>query len=118
MDEAIELHGEAATQVPEGPPYYLFGSSVACRAALTSAGFDPQTFRFETVIVNWQVPTVSYWFEAEKDASVRTAALLAHQPAPRLQKIREHMENETRKFAWGNGYSIPFGAHLVVAGKT
>ena len=117
LDEAVERYGKKDIDIPEGPPYYLYGNADACRSALTQRGYAPDSFRLETVTVHWRVPTVSYWFEAERDASVRTAALLNNQPEENLQKIRRHVESETRQFASAGGYSIPFAAHLICAAK-
>src|SRR5262249_17438970 len=117
MDEALELYGVRDISLPDGPPYYLYSNAEMCRKAMASAGFDAGTFRFETFAVKWDVPTIGYWFEAERDAGVRTAALLARQTPDRLAKIRKHMEDHTRRFVNGKSFSIPFAAHIVIARK-
>jgi len=59
------------------------------------------------------VPSPSFLFESELNAGVRTAALLAAQTPEALEKISQHMSNAVRGYEKGDGYAIPFAAHVI-----
>jgi len=99
--------------VPQGPDYFAYSQPRACQAVLTKAGFDPYTFKFETVFSEWLVPSANFLFESELNAGVRTAALLAAQTPEALEKISQHISNAVRGYQKGDGYAIPFAAHVV-----
>jgi hypothetical protein len=80
---------------------------------LTKAGFDPSTFGFETVFAEWLAPNPDFLFESELNAGVRTAALLRAQTPETLEKISQHMAHAVRRYEKGDGYAIPFAAHVV-----
>jgi len=61
------------------PSKFLYANKQECRKALERDGFHGESIIFETHLVEWDVPTPRYLFEAERDAGVRTAGLLAHQ---------------------------------------
>jgi ubiquinone/menaquinone biosynthesis C-methylase UbiE len=118
VNDAIEAHADLDVGLPEGPPHYLYGEREECRKVLEQAGFDGNSMSYETRMVEWHVPTASYFFEAERDAGVRTAGLLAHQSPQRLQAIRIAIENEMRRYARGNEFVLPMAAHVVVVAKS
>jgi hypothetical protein len=80
-------------------------------------GFDSSSMSYETRSVDWHIPTARYLFEAERDAGVRTAGLLARQSPERLSAICMAIEDEVSRYARGNEFVIPMAAHLVVAAK-
>jgi hypothetical protein len=73
---------------------------------------------YETRLVEWHVPTARYFFEAERDAGVRTAGRLARQPPERLSAICRAIENGVRRYARGNEFVIPMAAHIIVVSKS
>jgi len=75
------------------------------------------SFNFETHLVEWDVPTPRYLFEAERDAGVRTAGLLARQASDRLEEIMRAIEAGVRRYTKGDRFAIPMAAHIVVASK-
>ncbi len=75
------------------------------------------SFNFETHLVEWDVPTPRYLFEAERDAGVRTAGLLARQASDRLEAIMRAIGAGVRRYAKGDRFAIPMAAHIVVASK-
>ena len=117
VNDAIEAYADLDVGLPEGPPRYLFGQSEGCRNVLEQAGFDGDSMSYETHGVEWHLPTASYFFEAERDAGVRTAGLLARQSPERLDAIRIAIENGMRQYAKGNEFVLPMTAHIVVAAK-
>jgi SAM-dependent methyltransferase len=117
VNDAMEAHADLNVQVPEGPPRYLYDQKEECRAGLEKAGFDGHSMIYQTRSVEWHLPTARYFFEAERDAGVRTAGLLARQSPERLNAIRTAIENGVSRYARGNGFVIPMAAHVVVVSK-
>jgi ubiquinone/menaquinone biosynthesis C-methylase UbiE len=117
VNDAIEAHADLNVQLPEGPPRYLYDQEEECRAVLENAGFDGHSMTYQTRSVEWRLPTAHYFFEAERDAGVRTAGLLARQSPETLKSIRTAIENGVRRYAKGNEFVIPMAAHVVVASK-
>lgn len=115
--DAIDKHADLTVELPPGPPYYLFTCSEECRKILEQIGFEGGSLRFRTETVKWTIPTAGYLFEAERDAGVRTAGLLAGQSPTRLKAISLAIEEGVRRHADGGKFSIPMAAHLVTVAK-
>jgi len=118
VNDAIEAHADVDVGLPEGPPRYLYGEREECRKVLEEAGFDGNSMSYETRTVEWHLPRASYFFEAELDAGVRTAGLLARQSPQKLEAIRIAIENEMQRYARGNEFVLPMTAHVVVVAKS
>jgi SAM-dependent methyltransferase len=118
VNDAIEAHADLDIGLPEGPPHYLYGEREECRKVLECAGFDGNSMSYQTHAVEWQLPTAAYFFEAERDAGVRTAGLLARQSPENLEAIRIAIENEIQRYARGNEFILPMAAHIVVVVKS
>src|SRR5260221_6261522 len=117
MNDAIEAHADKSIKLPEGPPYFLYADKNECRRVLASIGFSENSMTFETVCVDWQVPTAGFYFEAEQTAGVRVAALLAQQSADRQAAIRAEVEKRVKGYAKKGGFVIPMAGYVVTAGK-
>jgi SAM-dependent methyltransferase len=117
VNDAIEAHAELDVGLPEGPPHYLFGEREECRKVMEQAGFDGNSMSYETRTVEWHLPRAPYFFEAERDAGVRTAGLLARQSPQKLEAIRIAIENEMQGYARGNEFVLPMTAHVVAVSK-
>jgi ubiquinone/menaquinone biosynthesis C-methylase UbiE len=117
VNDAIEAHGDPNVEMPEGPSKFLYADRQECRKILERNGFDSQSMIFETHSVEWNVPTLQYLFEAERDAGVRTAGLLARQSSDRLDEIRRAIEDGVLPYAKSDGFAIPMAAHVIVASK-
>ena len=117
VNDAIEAHARLDVGLPEGPPKYLHGEPEECRQVLERAGFDGSSMTYKTRSVEWQLPDAGYLFEAERNAGVRTAGLLARQMPEALEAIRVAMENGIKQFARGEHFILPMAAHVVVASK-
>jgi ubiquinone/menaquinone biosynthesis C-methylase UbiE len=117
VNDAIEAHADLNVDVPEGPSKFLYANKQECRKALKRDGFHGESIIFETHLVEWDVPTPRYLFEAERDAGVRTAGLLAHQASDELDAIKRAIEVRVRRYAKGDRFAIPMAAHIVVASK-
>jgi hypothetical protein len=95
----------------------LFESPEAFRSALVRAGFDADSMSFKVHRIEWEVPTADFVFEAELNAGVRTAGLLAAQTPAALSAIRSAMSQGVRPYARGGGFAIPKAAYVVAASK-
>ena len=117
VNDAIEAHANLDVGLPEGPPHYLYGEREECRQVLQESGFDGNSMTYETRSVEWHLASPRYFFEAERDAGVRIAGLLARQSPARLNAIRMAIENGVRQYARGNEVVLPMAAHVVVVSK-
>ena len=63
--------------------------------------------------LNGSLPDAGYYFEAERNAGVRTAGILARQSPETLEKIRVAIENGIKQYARGNEFVLPMAAHVM-----
>lgn len=113
VNDAIEAHADLNVQLPAGPASHLFSDEAECRKVLQRVGFDAASMIYETCLVEWDVPTSQFLFEAERDAGVRTAGLLARQTSQRLDAIMRAIEDGVRRYAKGESFAIPMAAHII-----
>ena len=118
IDDAIQAHGDLEVDLPAGPPHYLFSGRNEFRRAVERAGFNGASMIFKLHTIQWNVPTPRYPFEAERDAGVRTAGLLARQTSGKLRAIQLAIEKSVRRYAKGDGFSIPKAAYVIAVTKT
>jgi hypothetical protein len=88
-----------------------------CRKILEEVGFDGNSLRFQSKVVEWKIPSARYLFEAERDAGVRTAGPLARQSAARLKAISQPIEKGVRRSMRAGEFSVPMAANLVTISK-
>src|SRR5437588_807503 len=117
VDDAIQAHANLDVDLPPGPPFYLFETENGFRDALQRAGFDGASMTFKVHNVEWQVPTARFVFDAERNAGVRTAGLLARQTPEALRKIQSAIEKSVQPYAKDDGFAIPKAAYIVAASK-
>src|SRR5438552_11945859 len=117
VNDAIEAHANLDVGLPEAPPHYLYGEKEECRQVLQESGFDGNSMTYETRSVEWHLASPRYFFEAERDAGVRTAGLLARQAPARLNAIRMAIESGIQRYARANEVVLPMAAHVVVVSK-
>lgn len=115
VTEAIKAHANFDIQLPPGPAYFSYGNPEECGHALGEAGFDPSSLTFRTETIEWKVPSASFLFDAERDAGVRNAGILALQTPEALMAIKGRIEASVRAYERGDGFVIPFTAHIVAA---
>jgi ubiquinone/menaquinone biosynthesis C-methylase UbiE len=118
VNGTLEAYANLDVALPEGPPKYLYGEREECREVLERVGFDGDSMTYATRSVEWQLPDAGYLFNAERNAGVRTAGILARQSPEALEKIRVALENGIKQFAQGNHFVLPMAAHVVVVSKT
>ncbi len=113
--DAVKACANLDVQLPKGPDYFAYANPDDCRNALGAAGFDSLSLVFQSRMIEWKVPSASFLFESERDAGVRNAAILAAQKPEALAAIKEHIEKSVRAYKIGDGFVIPFTAHIVAA---
>jgi ubiquinone/menaquinone biosynthesis C-methylase UbiE len=116
FEQAVKAHADPDVALPSGPDYFGFGGAEDYRKMLGELGFDPASLDFRTVTAVWEVPSAAFVFEAERDAGVRMAAVLAAQKPDVQKAIQAHIVRELQPFATRNGLAIPYAAHVVAAG--
>ena len=62
-------------------------------------------------------PTAQFVFEAERNAGVRTAGLLARQTPDKLNAIQSAIETAVQRYAKGSGFAIPKAAYVIAVSK-
>jgi len=117
VNDAIQAYADLNIRLPEGPPRYLYGEREECRQVLKRAGFDGTSMSYETCTVEWELPNAGYLFDAERNAGVRTAGILARQSPETLEAIRIALENGIKQYARGDKFALPMVAHVIVVSK-
>ena len=117
VDDAIQAHANVDVDLPPGPAFYLFENETEFRKAVERAGFDGSSMTFKTHQIKWQVPSADFIFDAELNAGVRTAGLLARQTREALTKIKAAIEKSVQQYATNDGFAIPKAAYVVAATK-
>jgi ubiquinone/menaquinone biosynthesis C-methylase UbiE len=117
VQDALDAEADCTIELPPGPPYFLYTNREECRKILEEVGFDGSSFRFQSKVVEWKIPSAGYLFEAERDAGVRTAGLLARQSPARLKAISQAIEEGVRRYTRAGGFSVPMAANLVTISK-
>jgi ubiquinone/menaquinone biosynthesis C-methylase UbiE len=117
VNDAVEAYGDLDVDVPEGPSKFLYAEKEECRKTLQENGFDGGSLVFQTRTADWNLPTARFLFDAERDAGVRTAGVLKRQSPERLALIREAIDDGVRRYAKGDGFAVPFAAHIIVVTK-
>lgn len=118
IDDAIQAHANTEVDLPPGPPHYLFAGREEFRKALERAGFNGDSMKFNLHAIKWNVPSANYVFDAERNAGVRTAGLLARQTPETLRAIEFAIEKAVGAYAVDSGFAIPKVAHVVAVSKS
>ena len=117
IDDAMQAHADLEINLPIGPPHYLFSGREEFRRILERFGFNGASMIFKLHTIRWNVPSTRYPFDAERDAGVRTAGLLARQTSEKLRAIQLAIEESVRRYAEGDSFSIPKAAYVVAVSK-
>ena len=118
IDDAIQAHADLEINLPIGPPHYLFSGREEFRRALERVGFNGASMIFKLHTIRWNVPSACYPFDAERNAGVRTAGLLARQTPEKLSAIQFAIEKAVRPYARNDCFCIPKAAYVIAVSKT
>lgn len=112
---AVETHGSLAVPLPPAPPFFRFSDAAESRRVLAGIGFvAPEV---SLAAQEWRLPTPEAVFDAMRDATVRTRALLAAQAPAALAAIRVAIRDAAAAYAREGGVVLPMPAVLVAAAK-
>ena len=117
VENAIAANADTNIVLPKGPDFFTYSDADEIRGILESRGFNAASMQFDTVTMDWKVPTVSYIFKLERDHGVRTAAVLAALTEERLAAIQAQIESEVQNFASQGGFTVPYAAHIITVDK-
>jgi SAM-dependent methyltransferase len=117
IDDAIQAHADIEVDLPTGPHHYLFSDSEEFCRVLGRVGFNGASMFFKLPTIRWNVPSAYYPFDAERNAGVRTAGLLARQTSETLRAIQLAIEKSVRRYAEGDSFSIPKGAYVIAVSR-
>jgi SAM-dependent methyltransferase len=117
IDDAIKAHANTDVDLPPEPPHYLFAGREEFRRALNRVGFSGDSMKFKLHTIKWNVPSANYVFDAERNAGVRTAGLLARQTPEALRSIQSAIDKAVRAYAKGNDFAIPKVAYVIAVSK-
>jgi ubiquinone/menaquinone biosynthesis C-methylase UbiE len=111
---AIEKHAKKP-DVPAGPAFFRFSDRAELVRLLEGAGLTDA--RAEAVSWRSSVPDARAFLAIFSEASVRTAAILAAQDAPTMERILAAVASELEAFRGEGGLSVPVLAVLGSATK-
>jgi ubiquinone/menaquinone biosynthesis C-methylase UbiE len=116
--EAVVVPFALPAELPQGPDFLRFSDESECKAVLPGVGFAEGSVQFETVRASWRIPNATHLFEAQLNGGVRITAVLQAQSPERLERIREAMIEETRRYETTDGSCVlPIAAHVISAHK-
>ena len=118
IDDAIRAHAKLDVDLPAGPPRHLYSGREEFRQALERAGFDGASMIFKRHTIEWKVPNPRFVFEAEYNAGVRTAGLLARQTPETLQAIQAAIETAVSAYRQRDGFALPKAAFIIAILKS
>ena len=113
--DAIAVHGDpSAANTP--PPGGNLGSPAAALRLLRRAGF--QNSDAKMVERQWHLPDAAALIAALRRGTVRTAALIAAQPALALPAITAAVGRDILRYRRGDGFAVPIMAILAFGTKS
>ena len=113
--DAIAVHGDpSAANTP--PPGGNLGSPAAALKLLRRAGF--QNSDAKMVEREWHLPDAAALIAALRRGTVRTAALIAAQPALALPAITAAVGRDILRYRRGDGFAVPIVAILAFGTKS
>ena len=113
--DAIQTHGNAATPLPPGPPFFRFSDASECVRVLHGAGFENAGVR--RVAQLWRLQDSDGLFQAMLGGTVRTGGLLRAQTPQALAAIRRAVRAAVESHRSQHGFELSMPAVLASAVK-
>jgi ubiquinone/menaquinone biosynthesis C-methylase UbiE len=107
----LTQYGDVNVSLPEGPPFFRFSDPDECIRSLLVAGFAAP--RVVKVPQFWRLSSLDSLFEFMRDGTVRTAGLLQAQKPDALEKIRDAIRDELKRYQKRNAVELPMPAILA-----
>ncbi len=115
VQNAMAAHGNAAVELPAGPPAYQFGDPTRLTSLLEGAGFD--AVRCQDAPIHVIVEDESQVFEALMEGGVRSRKLIEAQSTDAQKRIEQHAVEAAAAFRKADRVSIPRPALIGVGTK-
>ncbi len=112
---AVAEHGTLDVGLPPGPDFFRYTDPAAATRDLTEAGFTDVSATL--VAQTWELPSPDDAVDALLHGTVRTAALIARQPAGVLGEVRRSMREKLAAYDEGDAVRVPMPAVVVRAAK-
>ncbi|MFQ5776360.1 MAG: class I SAM-dependent methyltransferase [Kiloniellaceae bacterium] len=113
--KAVTEHGNMEVPLPPGPSFFRFSEADECRRSLTEAGFIE--VEVAEIPMVWMVPSAQAAFDAVRQATVRTGALLDAQAPEALNSIRRAVAEGLGAYRREDHFAVPMSAVLASAVK-
>jgi SAM-dependent methyltransferase len=110
---AVASYGSADVPLPAGPAFFRFSDPDESARVLLEAGFVAP--HILDVPMTWRLGSGEEVFEAMRDATVRTRALLIGQTPAALEAIRSSVVAAAEGYRRGGGLELPMPALLATA---
>ena len=114
--DAIRMHGDPAAAAKTPPSGGTLASPEAAEKLLRSAGFTNTAV--EILHREWGLEGAADLIGALRRGTVRTAALIAAQPADAIPDILASIEAGMAEYRRGNGFAVPIVAILASGTKS
>lgn len=109
--DAIQAHGNAAVDIPVGPPFFRFADPEECERTLRGAGFrDPSVVKLPLV---WRFDRADDLFDAIANGGVRIRAVLRAQSRDAFDAIRAAVRQTVEKSRGEGSIELPMPAVLA-----
>ena len=114
--EAIARAGATPPQdIPPGPPFFRFSDDQEFDALLRGSGLTD--VKVTTIGFNHRAETADAIWDGVLTSTVRTRALIVHQPEATRRRIRAAFDDEVAAFRNGDSYEIPISVKLASGRK-
>jgi len=110
---ALARHGTLDVGLPAGPDFFRYTDPAIATHDLTAAGFVDVSIT--EVPQTWVLPTADHAVDTLLHGTVRTAALLARQPAGVLDEVRRSAREQLAAYDEGGALRVPMPAVVVRA---
>ncbi len=101
--------------IPPGPPFFRFSDGQEFDALLRGGGLTG--VEVITIAFNHHASTADQIWDGLLTSTVRTAALVTHQPDETRQRIRAAFDDELAAFRSGDGFELPISVKLASGRK-
>ena len=112
---ALARHGTLDVGLPVGPDFFRYTDPAIATHDLTAAGFVDVSITMAAQ--TWELPTADDAVDTLLHGTVRTAALLARQPAGVLDEVRRSAREQLAAYDEGDALRVPMPAVVVRATK-
>ncbi len=116
MLDAMEMRGQINVPLPPGPGFFRFSDHGAFHEAMVEAGFiDVRVTEFPQT---WHLASNEALIAAYEDGTVRTGALLRHQPPDHVQAVHDAIREGAAPYRRPDGsLDLPMPCVLAVGTK-